>query len=739
MMLAALRPRPEEADRGAPDNPAARSEWFRSQRAYPFSHIPAGARLRSLRQLDDMKLAEMSRPRSLTTAAWTLIGPQPTQTGFSYPTTSGRVTALAVVPGDSSIAYLGAADGGVWKTTNGGASWTPLTDTQASLATGSIAIDPVNTEIIYVGTGEEDFSTDSYFGAGVLKSVNGGSTWTLIPGPFGSSQMDIGSMAVDPSNDEIVLAGTNNGLYQSTNGGSTWNLVLSGIFTGVLFNPAGTTAYAALGNPNGGSRNGIYVSQNSGTTWTLDNGSGSGLLPSANVGRIALAISSSSPSTLFAGIANSASGSLLGLYQTTNGGSTWTQVTSAPNYCAPYCWYTDVVAVDPTNSKVVFLGGSDENGTLFQSLNGGATWTNVTVGGNLTELHEDHHALAFSSDGGTLYAGNDGGAWSTTDPTTLYPNWNNLNATLATTQFYPGNSIAAGNPSLAYAGAQDNGVQQYSGSATWNYSWCGDGGWTAINPTTTTTVYASCAQYDVEKSTENGVLGTWSSSNSGINTGDRMPFIPSLVMDPLNPQTLYFGTYRVYQTTNGAGSWQPISPDLTTGTGIVTVVSVAPGNDSVVYAGTGGGRVQISTNANAGTGATWTLVNTGLPNQSITQIAISPVSPSTAYAAFSGFSSRGDHIFETTNSGATWTDISVPLPDTPVNDLVIDPVYPGTLYAATDIGTFYTTNNGATWSTLGTGLPNVVVLGLKMYAPTRTLYAATHGRSMWTLNVSSIQ
>jgi len=728
MLGAALRPRPEKADRGFPDNPAARSEWFRAQRAYPFAHIPAGARLNSLRQLDAMRLAQTEHSQS-TSLTWTLLGPQPTNTGFSYPTTSGRVTALAVDPTDSEVVYLGAAEGGIWKTTDGGAAWVPLTDTQASLATGSIAIDPSNHETIYVGTGEEDFSDDSYYGAGVLKSTNGGNTWTLTPGPFGDS-LEIGSMAVDPANDQVVLAGTNSGVYLSTNGGNTWNEVLAGTATGVLFDPYnGNRAYAAVEG------NGVYVSTNAGAAWSYDNGKGSGALPASNAGRIAVAISRSNPSTLFAGIANPTTGSLLGLYKTTNGGSSWTELTSAPDYCTPYCWYTNVVAVDPVNPQVVFIGGSDEPGTLYQSLNGGATWTNVAVGGNLVELHEDHHALAFSANGGTLYVGNDGGVWSATDPTTLYPNWTNLNNPLAITQFYPGNSVSS--PSLVYGGTQDNGVQQYTGSIAWNYSWCGDGGWTAVNPGTPSTVYASCAQYDVEESTQNGVLGTWTSANSGINTSDRMQFIPPLVMDPLNSEILYFGTYQVYQTANGASSWQSISPDLTGGTGTVTVVSVAPSNDQILYAGTNEGQVQTTTTAAPGT--TWTNVSTGLPNRSITQIAISPSAPYVAYVAFSGFNSPGGHIYQTTNGGASWADISVPLPNTPVDDLVIDPVYPNTLYAATDIGVFYTTNLGQTWSILGTGLPNVVVLGLKMYAPTRTLYAATHGRSMWTLNVNSIQ
>ena len=732
----ALRPRTEESDRGGRDDPAKRLEWFRAQRAYPLDRIPAGARLRSLEQLQS-KL-QTDAPGPLAGISWTLLGPSPTNTGFSYPTTSGRVSALAVDPTNANHVFLGAAEGGVWETTNGGLSWTPMTDTQASLATGSIAIAPSSPLTVYVGTGEEDFSTDSYYGAGVLKSIDGGNTWTLMQGPFASGRMYIGSLAVHPTNPNLLLAGTNNGLYRSTDGGNTWTLVLSGAAcTGVLFNPAnGNTVYSALGGIWGNSKNGVYVSQDSGATWTLDDGTGTQVLPSLHMGRIALAISPSSPSTLFASIGNSSTSSLLGLYKTTNGGSSWSQLTSIPNYCAPQCWYDNVLAVSPTNPNVIFAGGSEEYGTLYQSINGGQTWTDVSLGGNLVELHEDHHALAFSANGNTLYVGNDGGSWSTSNPSTVDPNWTNLNSTLAITQFYTEPSIAPNNPSLAYGGTQDNGIQQYVGGLAWNYASCGDAAWPAIDFKVTTTVYASCTQYDVEKSTQGGVLGTWNTANSGISTGDRMQFIPPLVMDPLNNLTLFFGTYRVYQTTNGASSWQTISSDLTGGSGSITTIAVSPTNDKVVYVGTSRGQVQMT--SNAGPSATWTNVSTGLPTRSITQIAISPTTSSTAYVSYSGFPGVGGHIYKTTNSGASWTDISTCLPNTPVDDVVVDPTYANTLYVGTDIGVFYTTNGGTTWTALVDGLPNVVVSGLKMYAPTHTLWAATHGRGVWSINVTTL-
>jgi hypothetical protein len=729
IVLTGMRTRPEQSEHHAPEDPSLRSEWFRQQRAYPFQHIPAGARLHALRQLSEKMEAEAETigvGGVMGGTSWQLIGPQSTDTGYAYPTTSGRVTALAVDPTNSSTVYAGGAEGGVWKSINGGTTWTPMTDAQASLATGSIAIAPSNHQIIYVGTGEAN-SSDSYMGAGVLVSTNAGSTWTLMQGPFGTNSTSIGALAVHPTNSNTVLAATNKGLYLSTNGGTSWTLEISGTATGVVFNPSnGNTAYAAVEGV------GVYVSTNAGSSWTKDSSG----LPSSNIGRIALAIAPSSPSTLWAGIANSSSGNLLGLYETTNGGSSWAKNSAIVDYCTPQCWYDNVIAADPANASVVYVGGSADNGTLFQTLNGGSTWTEVSFGSNLVELHCDHHALAFSANGGSLFAGNDGGVWSTSSPTSATLSWTNLNAGLALTQFYPGISIAPSNPNLGYGGTQDNGVQEYSGTATWNYNWCGDAGFTAIDYSVTSTVYASCVQYDVEKSTQSGLLGTWYAVDSGISSGDRREFIPPLIIDPVSHQTLYYGTYRIYQTTNGGSSWQTISSDLTSGgSNAVTAIAVSPTNNKVIYAGTSNGTVQMT--SNAGSGATWKSVSSDLPNLYVTQVAVSPTSSSTVYVTYSGFTS-GEHVYMSTNSGSTWTNITGNLPNSPVNDLVVDPTYSGALYAATDVGVLYTTNNGGTWTTLVSGLPNVVVLGLKMYTPTRTLWAATHGRSMWSISVSSI-
>lgn len=749
--------------REEPDIQRQRQEWFYLQRAYPHRYVPARANQRALMQLEQ-KLAEEEAIRaqfSLSTPAsnpvWTFIGPQPIQTPYSDPIVSGRVTALAVDPNNANVVYLGGAQGGVWKTTNGGTNWTPLTDTQASTAIGSIALDPTNSNIIYAGTGEENFSGDSYYGAGILKSTNGGTSWTQICGSFcGPVGPDgyygggarIGGLTVHPTNGQVLLAAVallfQDGVYRSTDGGNSWTRVLSGNpGNSVIFDPTnGNIAYASLGAPFNGGTEGVFRSTNSGQTWATANGTGGNVLNLTNAGRIVLGMASSSTTTLYAGISDVTTGGLHGFFKTTDGGTNWSQLASTPDYCTPQCWYDNVVAVQPTNPNVVFAGGAFTT-TLVRTTDGGTSWATLQSAQNFGFLHADMHALTFAN-ANTLYLGNDGGAYVTTQITASNPSFTALNSTLGLTQFFPGLSIHPTNASIALGGTQDNGTVLYSGALTWNDVVCGDGGYTAIDFNTPSTMFAACQQFNIFKSTSNGTFGTWNAALNGINTGDRIDFIPPLVMDPSNPQKLYFGTHRVYQTTNGASNWTAISPDLTGGDpffGVLTTIAVAPNNPNTVYAGTMDNRVQVTTNANLGGSATWTNISAGLPPRVVTHVAVDPTASTTSYATFSGFTGFGDtlgHVFKTTNGGSAWTDISGSLPNTPVDFLVIVPDAPNTLFVGTDVGVLYSTSGGGAWTSLVNGLPRIAVLGLTFQSSSRTLRASTHGRGAWDMNIAMI-
>ncbi len=737
------------------DHARARDEWFYSQRAYPLGRIPPLARVNAIAEIRRIDAAARQRRQQLRTASltdtvrgtldaatWTSIGPKPTDGGSTY-VTAGRVNAIAIDPRDNNVVYIGAAEGGVWKTTDGGANWKPLTDDQPSLASGAIALDPSNPDIVYVGTGEENFAQDNYYGAGILKSADGGNTWTQIPGPFltGSTRATIGALAIHPSITQILLCSSNIGIYRSSDSAATWTRVLTGIGTSVVFDPSnGDIAYAAIGATGGNSANGVYRSTDAGQTWQLIPGSGANALPTANVGRIEIAIAPSTPTTIYVGIQNSSTanfGKLLGLFKTTDSGGTWNN-TNAPDICSSpgQCWYDMTIRVHPRDPDIVFAFGSASS-PRARSMDGGSTWQSLAaVGPNGVQIHVDNHYLALTSDGSKLYVANDGGMWSTTDVTNTPVNWTELNDTLAITQFYPGLSIHPANANIAYAGAQDNGTQRYSGNVSWNNVTCGDGGNTAIDVSLPSIAYSACQDIAIRRTTNGG--NNWIVAQYGFNQQDRTQFISPLVIDPSNPQNLYFGTFRVYQTKDGAGKWIPISGDLTAGRAAIKTIGVAPSDPNTVYAGTSDSRIQVTNDALNGPNSTWTNRSVGLPPRVVTQVVVDPIDPATAYATFSGFvgtTTTPGHVFKTTDSGQNWTDLSGNLPDIPVNTIVVDPDIANALYIGTDAGVMVTTDAGATWSSLGNGMPKVVVHSLVLHRASRTLRAATHGRSVWDILV----
>ncbi len=733
-------------------DPAARQQWFYSERAFPLGYIPAGARPAAVREIERLdRIARQQRRGPLTAAAganaiaaaamdsatWTLIGPKPTGTG-TVSVTSGRVNSIAIDPRDNNVVYIGAAEGGVWKTTDGGLNWTPLTDSQASLANGSIALDPRNPDTVYVGTGEENFNGDGYYGAGILKSIDAGKTWTNILGPFLRDR--IGSMAVSPSIDGLVLCAAQSGIWRSADGGATWSRVLVGVGTALVFDPRdGNSVFAALGNTGGSALNGVYHSGDGGLTWLALPGLGSPTV--ANIGRIQLAMAPSQPSTIYAQVQStsaSAFGSLLGIFKTTDGGLTWTKSPIATTASwGNQLWYNNAIAVSPTNPDVVYSGAL----AIFRSLNGGLTWSTTSpIGPNLVATHVDQHMFAFTSDGNKMYIANDGGMYHTTDITAGISsiNWNSLNDTLAIAQFYPGMSIDPGNAASAIGGTQDNGTQRYTGSLNWDSVTCGDGGFTAIDPSAPALAYSACQNISVQRTVALAGSPVWVPATYGIAQTDSTQFISPFVMDPSNPQTLYFGTTRLWRSQDSAGKWKAVSPNLAGGFGTLKTIAVAPSDPNTVYTGSSSAFVQVTNNIQDGINSVWRDRSNGLPLRTPTHITVDPVDAGVAYVTFSGFagtSAQPGHVYKTSNSGVSWTDVSGNLPDVPVNDLVIDPDLPQTLYIATDAGVMVTTDSGATWSSLGQGLPSVVVSSLVLQRKSRLLRAATHGRSVWDILV----
>jgi uncharacterized repeat protein (TIGR01451 family) len=712
-----------------------RDQWFTQQRATPEGYIPSWLLWQAGQELDRMMAREKQLGALGTTiilaTPWVSIGPSSTS-GYWGPAT-GRVLAMLVDPRNANVVYAGTQGGGVWKTSDAGSTWAPLSDNQPSLGAAALAFNPSNLDTIYVGTGGD-------YGAGVLKSTNGGKTWTNYPGPFvgpfgsdnffgGSAR--ISSIAVSPANPNSLLVGdfawpeSNAGVYASADGGQTWTQKLSGTpGHTVAFDPNdGTIAYAALcggyGPPYGGANAGIYKSVDGGDTWNPVTGTGTNVLPpSDQIADCQIVIQKSNTSILYATI-NFVDRSY-GLFKSTDAGLNWRRLADPP--------VTDVFYSDPNNPNVLFAGGVH----LYRSVDGGHTWVDISNGANVVVLHPDQHSYGFSSDASKLYVGNDGGISSTTDISSPSVNWTNLNHALADEMIYPGVAINRLNKQIAFSGSQDNGMQRDSGSQLWQEVACGDGGYAAIDPANSNNVYIACIYTDIEKSSTGGISG-FAAANNGINTSDRANFISPLVMDPSNSQRLYFGTYRVYQTTDATALWTAISPDLTTG-GVLNTIGVSPADPNVVYAGSTDGTVSLTKTALSGTASTWSTITSGLPPRAVSQVIPDPHNANIAYAIFSGFSGFGDslgHVFKTLHRGGSWHDVSGNLPNVPATSIVVDPALANTLYVSTDIGVFSTRNGGATWSPLMNGFPKAVTTFLALDSHTRTLRAATYGRSIF--------
>jgi hypothetical protein len=706
-----------------------RAEYFARQHGGRTNQISVVPRLNALKQLEQMRQREQqllqSSPQlqtgtaagfsslAISTTQWTSIGPAPLDApGGPF---SGRVSALAVDPTNSAVVYLGAADGGVWKTTDGGLHWTPMTDSQPSLSVGAIALDPTNPSIVYLATGEGNGSGDNFPGVGILKSTDGGQTWTNIQGPFVGQF--IGSIAVDPSNPQIVLATAfvlpfASELFRSTDGGMTWTGNQNLTFTSVLFDPSHPGVAYAGGVDTSFA---VFKSTDDGVTWTaIEHVSGT-------TGRTKLTLSGS---TLYAAFgSNCAPASCIDgatLVKSTDGGTTWAQLNPPTNsqFCPGQCTYGLTIAVSPTNPNLVFFGAINQ----IHSSDGGTTWIDDTA------LHVDYHAQAFSADGAKLYVGNDGGAWSTNNPSAgASVTWTNLNATLATLQFYFGISMAAGNPGIGLGGTQDNSTALYSGNPAWTRECSGDAFSTVIDPANSNIMYCANEFGGIFKSTDG-----FTSAPTEISPPNRnSTFETLLTLDPSDPSRLYTlggGSTFVQQSNNGGSTWQQISPALP----FIFSIDVAPSDSNTIYLATQRG-LAVTRNATAGTGATWQTF-TAPDFGGFSQVAVDPHDPTTAYAVRSslGFAA---HVFKVTNSGATFTNITGNLPNVSANDIVVDPDQANTLYVATDIGVFSTTSGGTTWNTLVSGLPTSAVTGLIMDRTTRVLRAGTHGRSVWDLQL----
>lgn len=804
---------------GLARNPQARSRAVRT--------------MNSQEQLAGQKRAQGATRQAIIPAVgitWTPLGPDPIPNGQvqSPPEVpvSGRVTAIALDTTDTTgnTVYVGTAQGGLYRSLDGGNTWTALMDGAESLAIGALTLDPTDHTVLFVGTGEGNFSLDSFFGVGLYIITNANSTSSITPpafnGPFNAPTTSpdpdgfsdvftgraISQILVNPGNHSQILVSTTSGfsgasgetfstlptrgVYLSTNvfASSSPSVVGTPTFQRLSIQPASAVANRPVtdmvmdpGNSNlvlvnvmslvqGETFGGIWSSPTTlwaGTgTWTQVLATGVDVNARFTVNR------SGTPTatTFFAGLDQTvtsgacasakAEGTLFRSVATAL--STWTEIPAARGFCGRQCFYDITVATDPGNVNTIYLGGSFDGGstpacttnTFLKSTNGS------TFSRSDAQLHADSHATAIlPSNTLIIYTGNDGGIFRSDDGGST---WNSLNSTGFTATQFESVAVHPTDPNFTIGGTQDNGTPMLMpDGVTWFRADAGDGGFSAIDQNATNT--SNVIMYHTYSNLPNVMIGyaqissgisasegNWNVSGcvgdisgNGIGCTDVVNFYAPLVLGPGNPNTVYFGTDRLYRSNNEGVSNTVVSQVPIVSNAPISAVGISSLSDNIRIVGLGD---DATTGAPVGrvfatmTGASTLNEITGpWTPQYVGRAVIDPNNPNTAYVTFDGYGTS-THVWKTTNlsaSSPTWAPASGSgantIPDVPVNSLVVDPQDSSVLYAATDIGVYNSVDGGNNWAPYGAGLPRVAVFDLQVTAK-RTIRIATHGKGMWEIS-----
>lgn len=714
------------------------AEWWYTMRAYPNELIPKAAFFTAFEA--SKALAPPAGPRSST---WQPIGPD---------NVGGRVLALAIDPNNPTILWAGAASGGLWKSTTGGegaAAWQRVETGYPSISVSGIVIDPLDSLNLYLGTGEISRygrglvgtpGARTSYGLGVLRSTDGGVSWqtTGLDWTFDQNRAVI-ALKMDPSSPSTLWAATSEGLYKSTDSGVNWVLKHNVLMCMdvVIDSRNGNIVFASHGQLNTSPDPGIYRSTDGGDSWTLLAGG----LPTVDFGRTPLAIYSPAaggPNILWAGVSNAVSRQVVGLYKSTNDGTTWTRINTT-NWASSQAWYNNVVSVSPASPNTVLCGGLD----AYRSTNGGTTLSQVSfwyegydgvipAGGEEGPswyVHADEHAHVWSPlDFNTVYIGCDGGIFKSTDGGV---NWSGKNGGFQTTQFYAGFGIGTTTTALCLGGLQDNGTVKYTGSPSWSKVFGGDGGYCAIASNNENVLYEEYVYLTISKSTNGGQ--SWSEIYASNST--EANFIAPFVLSESNPSILYAGTRGMLKSTNAGASFAYTDGNSNWNGTPMASIGVSPTNPNHVIGATGSGTTgavfEVRSSTNGGT--SWTNVTAQLPNRFMTDATYDRNNAQNVWATFGGYGSP--HVYRSTDAGATWTDQSGNLPDIPVQSVAIDPLDPNWIYVGTDLGNFATLDGGTTWTTFNDGMPIAMVIDLVIKTDNRKMRAATFGNGVYEVDL----
>ena len=666
---------------------------------------------------------------------------------------SGRPNQIVPHPLDPDALYLVSAEGGLWKTNDSGQTWSSLTEAQPSLALGALGIDPAKPSILYLGLGDIEEGTFGGTGIGILKSTDGGKTWSDPPIKLGKSRA-VTSILVFPGDTKVILVGTDAGLFRSKDSGSTYQQVAL-----PAGNPRtvrdilwidGSRLVMTVGNNfefgQGAGGANILTSSDVGVTWKQS----SGLDPQARavIRRFSLASAPSDHEIIYA-LASSTSSQLFDIFKSKDGGATW-QSTGAKSitYTNPINdgrtklasllggqgGYNQLAAVEPGDPDVAFFGG---NLNLVRTSDGGATYTIISdwLGEhNLPYVHADFHCAAFDGRG-NLWVGNDGGVAKSTNRGDTWSTQENRG--LPTHLVYSvGSSLSS--PNAVILGMQDNGTRVRTGATTsFPQRIYADGFGSAIHPLDQNLMLGSAYYTRILKSLDGGKTfkGTYEHDIDGAGNRNEAPFVTRIVPwtgDSLGNTVYTFVNSRLYKSIDFGGTWTTIP--VTGLSGPIRNFGVAASDGRILGVVAEGGAIHLSTDG----GSTWKIAGGGLPGSRgrLSYISFSPIDPKIIYVASVAPVATATHLWKSVDGGESWEaiDTAANFPHgVPVNVVVGDPGEEGTIYAGTHLGLYKSTDSGANWKRFGFGLPLVSVTDVYVAPDSSLIRVATYGRGVWEL------
>jgi PKD repeat protein len=649
--------------------------------------------------------SQKTGPNSIMSTTWQPIGPMGDLSGAN----AGRINGVRFDP-----YWACAPDGGLWKTTNSGSTWSTNTDALTAIGCSDVCFDPTNAQNMWMASGDGD-AGDCY-SLGVLKSTNGGLTWSATGLAWTVNQgRRIFKLIINPLNKNTLFAATSIGLYRTLNGGTSWSLVSPATtIYDVEYKPGDTTTVYCCSNA-------FYQSTNGGTSFTnITSG-----LPTSGVERMAIAVTPANATYVYVVCSSSANSGFLGFWQSTTSGTSFVSKATTPNLLGwasagndtgGQGWYTLSIAASPTNANEVCVGGVN----IWRTTNGGTNWSLFAhwTGSGAPYVHADIHDIIYKN-GTSIYIACDGGAFYTTNSGSTFFS---MNGNMNIAQIYK-IGLSSTTYSRAITGHQDNGTNIFNGG--WIGTMGGDGMDCFIDRTNDNVMYGEQYSGSFNRTTNGG--GSWTAITTGMTgTGG---WVTPWHQDPVVANTLYGGRQQMFKSTNQGTNWAQIG--TLGGSGSIVEFAVAPSNTQVIYV-IKGNALYKTTNG----GGTWTAITGSLPvgSAQMTSIVVEDVDANSAWVTFSGYST-GNKIYQTTNGGTTWTNYSTGLPNLPCNRVVYWNGTQDGLYVGMDVGVYYRDSTMSTWVNYSNGLPNVIVSDLAIFYPLGKLRAATYGRSVYEVDL----